>query len=52
MSHFIEETKREISMARCHNRRIPMYLKELCIRYYSETRRELHCNFQVEKACN
>jgi hypothetical protein len=29
MSHFIEETKREISMARCHNRRIPVYLKRM-----------------------
>jgi hypothetical protein len=35
MSHFIdselpcfEEATREIGMARCHNRRIPVYLKE------------------------
>jgi hypothetical protein len=28
MSHFIEETIRETGMARCHNRRIPVYLKK------------------------
>jgi hypothetical protein len=48
MSHFIEETKREISMEIFHNRRIPIYLKERCIRYYSETRREVYDEFQVD----
>jgi hypothetical protein len=48
MSYFIEETTRETSMARCHNRGIPVYLKELCIRYYSETRREFFGDFQVD----
>jgi hypothetical protein len=28
MSHFIEETTRETGMPRCHNKRIPVYLKE------------------------
>jgi hypothetical protein len=28
MSHFIEETKGEINMARSHNRRISVYIKE------------------------
>jgi hypothetical protein len=28
MSHLIEETIRETGMARCHNRRLPVYLKE------------------------
>jgi hypothetical protein len=28
--------------------RIPIYLKELCIRYYSGTRREVCSNFQVD----